>query len=312
MEQATSTAEQAGVGRSEDGGKLRQEPAKGIAMMAFSAVLFTVTGILIKHLGAHFTYAVQAFFRMVVGFIVLSPALLQAGRSAWYTSRPRLMFVRCSLGALALTLSYYTFQALPLAEANAFSFTRVLMVAPLAALLIGERMRLRRTVPIIIGFLGVLVILRPQTGIVSLGHIVALAAAGLTAWSSVMVRGLTRDHSSLALMTWWTVIGIALVCPLAIAQWVWPSPHDLMLLVAMGCIGIANQWASLKALEFAEATVVLPVDYLRIVLAIGAGFLLFGEVPDLATWIGSAIIVGASLWLVLTERSASALEGQTA
>jgi drug/metabolite transporter (DMT)-like permease len=133
----------------------------GALWMLASALLFTVMMTLIKYLGGDYSAALQTFYRQLAGFGVLLPLILKRRSAAFATTRPGILFFRSSAGTIGLILSFYAFQKLPLADANALSFTRTLWLVPLAAFVLREKVGPLRVAAALVGFAGVLLMVRP-------------------------------------------------------------------------------------------------------------------------------------------------------
>jgi drug/metabolite transporter (DMT)-like permease len=293
---------------------------RGALWMLASAVGFTAMTTLIKYLGPGYPAALQTFYRQLAGVIILLPMMARDWRGTFHTTRPGILIFRSSAGVLALILSFYAYQELPLADANALSFTRTLWLVPLAGLVLREPIGPLRIGAALVGFLGVLIMLRPGAGGASaewLGwpQAAALAAALLFALTITGMKVMTRDHSPFTLLVYAAVLGLAFSIPPALFVWRWPSLPDLGLLAAMGVIGTLTQGAYIKGMQSGEAAVMAPIDYTRLVFAVLVGLLLFHETPKTATLIGAGIVVASTLFISLREyqlsRRAAALVIQT-
>ena len=278
---------------------------RGALWMLASAVGFTAMTTLIKFLGPGYPAALQTFYRQLAGVLVLLPLIARDWRGAFRTTRPGILIFRSSAGVLALIMGFYAYQKLPLADANALSFTRTLWLVPLAGLVLREPIGPLRISAALVGFVGVLVMLRPGAGGVQawIGwpQVCALASAFLFALTITGMKVMTRDHSPFVLLVYAAVLGLIFAIPPALFVWRWPTWPDLGLLAAMGVIGTLTQGAYIKGMQAGEAAVMAPIDYTRLVFAVAAGLLLFHEVPRPATIIGSAIVVGSTLFISWRE-----------
>ncbi|OYX06185.1 MAG: multidrug transporter [Caulobacter vibrioides] len=284
---------------------------RGALWMLASAVGFTVMTTLIKFLGSDYPAALQTFYRQLAGVLVLLPLIARDWRGAFRTTRPGIVIFRSSAGVLALIMSFYAYQKLPLADANALSFTRTLWLVPLAGLVLREPIGPRRIGAALVGFVGVLIMLRPGAGGVEawLGwpQLCALGAAFLFALTITGMKVMTRDHSPFVLLVYAAVLGLAFSIPPALFVWRWPTWPDLGLLAAMGVIGTLTQGAYIKGMEAGEAAVMAPIDYTRLVFAVIVGLLLFNEVPHTATVVGAVIVVGSTLFISWREHQLAKL-----
>ena len=273
----------------------------GAGWMLASAVCFTAMTTLIKYLGAGYSPALQTFYRQLAGVLVLAPMIIPDWRRALSTTRPWILLFRSAAGTLATILSFYAYQALPLADANALSFTRALWLTPIAVLTLGERLTPLRIGATVVGFAGVLLMLAPGGhGAVhgvsfGLAQFAALASAFLFALTVAGMKVMTRDHSPFTILVWAAVLGLVFSIPPALFAWRWPHPLDLVLLAVMGVLGVATQACYIKGMQVGDAAAMAPIDYTRLVFAVGAGFLLFHEIPGLRTLAGAAIVIAATL-----------------
>ena len=278
--------------------------ARGALWMIASAITFTVMTMLIRMLGEDYPAALQAFYRQVAGLIVLMPMILRDPHGAFRTTRPGVLLFRALAGTTGMILSFYAYQKMPLADANALSFTRTLWVVPLAAIVLKERVGPRRLSATIVGFLGALLMLQPAAGgdsYLTLPALAALAAALLIAMTVTGMKLMTRDHTTMTLMTWSAVLGLILSIPPALFVWRWPEPVDLVLLALMGVLGTITQACYIKGMAEGDATVMAPVDYSRLVFAIVLGYLLFDEIPNGLTMAGAGIIIASTLYITIRE-----------
>ena len=278
---------------------------RGALWMLGSALGFTVMTTLIKFLGADYPAALQTFYRQAAGLLVLAPLILRDWHGAFHTTRPGILLFRSAVGTLAMILSFYAFQKLPLAEANALSFTRTLWMVPLAMFILREKTGPLRIAAALVGFLGVLVMLRPGAGDhhgFGMGQLAALASAAMFATTITGMKVMTRDHSPFTLLVWSAVLGLAFSIPGAVFVWRWPDPFDLFLLASMGVFGTITQACYIKGMQIGDAGAMAPIDYSRLVFTTATGFFIFHEVPGVATAIGAGIVVASTLFITFREQ----------
>lgn len=276
---------------------------RGALWMLASALGFTVMTTLIKFLGDDYPAALQTFYRQAAGLLVLAPMILRDWRGAFHTTRPGILFFRSAVGTVSMILSFYAFQVLPLAEANALSFTRTLWLVPLAFFVLKEPLGPMRLAAALVGFAGVLVMLQPGApghGF-GWGQMAALASAFGFAMTITGMKVMTRDHSPFTLLVWSAVLGLAFSVPPALFVWRWPAPQDLLLLAAMGVFGTITQGCYIKGMQIGDAAAMAPIDYTRLVFSAAVGFLLFAEIPTWATIAGAALVVASTLFITLRE-----------
>ena len=273
---------------------------RGALWMVASSLTFTVMTTLIKFLGHSYSPALQTFYRSAAGLVIMLPFILRDPKGAFRTTRPGVLIFRSLAGTLGMIFAFYAFQEMPLAEANALSFTRTLWVVPLAIFVLHEHVGPRRLAATFVGFLGVLLMLQPSVAnSVGLPAFAALASAMLFAGTVTGMKMMTRDHAITVLTAWSAVLGFVLAVPMAFIEWRWPTPVDLALLCAMGALGLLNQVCYIKGMSEGDAAAMAPLDYTRLVFAVIIGFAIFHEVPNLVTMTGAAIVIASTLFITL-------------
>lgn len=275
----------------------------GALWMLGSALAFTVMTTLVKYLGDGYPATVQTFYRQAAGLIVILPWLLRDPVGSLRSSRPGILIFRAGVGTGAMVLAFYSYQHMPLAQANALSFTRTLWIVPLAVFVLRERLGPWRLGAAAVGFLGVLLMLRPGSeGSFGLPALASLGSAFLFATTITGMKVLTRDHSAFTLLAWSALLGLIFSLPPALFEWRWPTWPDLALLAAMGVIGTITQGMYILGMRVGDAGAMAPIDYTRLVFAGVAGFVLFHEVPDAPTMAGAAVVVASTLAITWREQ----------
>lgn len=277
----------------------------GALWMLASAVGFTVMTTLIKFLGDDYPASLQTFYRQLAGFLILLPLILKRRGAAFATTRPWILIFRSTAGTVGMILSFYAFQKMPLADANALSFTRTLWLVPLAYFVVREPVGPLRIAAAVVGFLGVLLMVRPGAGgqfAVGLPALAMLASSFLFALTITGMKVMTRDHSPTVLLVWAATLGLVLAIPPAIFVWRWPAPVDLALLAAMGVMGTVTQGCYIKGMAIGDAGAMAPIDYVRLVFTVIVGLTLFHEVPSVWTMAGAGVVVASTLLITWREQ----------
>ena len=278
---------------------------QGAIWVLLSGVTFVTMTTLVKHLSGDYPSHVQNFYRQTGSLIVAIPFMLRSPRQVLFVPRSTMpaLFVRSLLATIGMILLLYTYEAMPMAEANALSFTRPLWVVLLAALFLRETIGPSRIAAVLMGFIGVVIIMRPWGGGVAIGwpHLAALFSALCLAGTITGVKSLTKNLSASSILVWSSIIGELLSLPFALADWRWPSMADLVPLFLIGLLSAANQVLFIKGMAVGEAAVLAPIDYARLVLSVIAGLLVFGEWPDVFTWLGAGVIVVSTLYITVRE-----------
>jgi drug/metabolite transporter (DMT)-like permease len=234
--------------------------------------------------------------RSVIGFLMLYPLIHRSGGlAAMKTSRLWLHLSRNLVHYLAQYGWLLAITLIPLAQVVSIEFTMPIWTAILAVTLLGERMTVWKNVAVALGLVGVVIIVRPGVGEVSAGQLVALATAVGFAISVIMIKSLTRTDSVLAIMFWMVVVQSAIGLIPAIAVWQWPSPGAWAWVIVISFCGTFSHYCMARALRYADATVVVPMDFLRVPLSALVGWLVYAESIDLFTAVGAMLILAGNL-----------------
>ena len=207
-----------------------------------------------------------------------------------------------SLLLLAATGFFFTaLKHIPLADATTVAFVNPLLVTALAVPLLGERVGLRRWAAVLVGFIGVIVVLRPGLGVMHWAAVLPLGMATCLAFYQIFTRMLVAGETPYATL-FYTALVASLVASLAVPFfWQTPSTEVWLILVMMGLIGGVGHYFMIKALEFAPAAVVAPFAYVNLIWVTIAGFVFFADLPDRLTVLGALLIVGSGLYIVFRE-----------
>ncbi|RXV66645.1 EamA family transporter [Roseovarius sp. A46] len=247
-------------------------------------------------------------YRSVVGFVLVLGVARMTGRARSITLRsPGLHLVRNISHFTGQNLWFYAITMIPLAQVFALEFTSPLWVLVLSPLLLGERMTRVRALAAIVGFSGILIVARPTAETINAGTLAAAAAAIGFAGSILATKRLTRTESLTCILFWMTgtQIVFGLVCAGVDGDIALPSPASLPWLVVIGCAGLMAHVCLTTALSIAPATVVTPVDFLRLPLIAVIGLMAYGEAIDAWVLIGAGVIFGANylnLWVETRKR----------
>ena len=216
---------------------------------------------------------------------------LQAGRAACLVS---------SLSCLFLSLNY-----LPLAEATAINFTGPLFIVALSGPLLGERIDLGRWLAVAAGMAGALIVVRPGAAVFHWASVLPLVGAFFFALLNIVTRLLRSADPTITTLIHTFGIGSALISLALPAVWITPTPAECLVFAATGVLGFAAHYSIVRSLDLADASRVAPLNYVRLVWAIGIGLVVFGDVPEATTIAGGAIIVASGLYVVYRETGAS-------
>jgi drug/metabolite transporter (DMT)-like permease len=260
---------------------------------ALSATLMFAT---VKALGGRVDSFQIVFFRALAGTLVAIPMLMRSGGRGFRSAHMHFQVGNGVLGVVAMTSTYFALEHMALADATAVLFARPLFLLLLAMLFLGEAMQVGRWLATFVGFLGVLVIVKPA-GIIEVAALAIVFSALVSAVMIVLSKKMVAaDGPDIQLFYFNLTMGAVLIVPTAVF-WVTPSWNDFGLLLLVGVFGTTNALFIVQALRVGEATAVSPFDYTRLLFAALFGFVLFSEVPDAWFWVGSAMIVVANVYI---------------
>lgn len=269
----------------------------GVLLMLLGDFMFSLNDAMGKWLVASFSVGQVLVIRSLGAFFVLGPMLARQPISALYkVEHPTLQLLRVVFATGDLALFYAAVTYLPLADVMTFYMAGPIYVAALSHFLLGERIGWRRWLAVFIGFIGVVIALRPSSAMLSWPSIFGLVGSFSFALTLVLNRRL-RATPDATLVTWQTIAGLIAGIFLSIGHW---SPFDFDQLLALLLLGIVACIAHLlitRSLKLAPASVLAPLQYTLLLWAVVLGWLFFGDLPDTQTWIGAAIIVVAGLFI---------------
>lgn len=275
----------------------------GIVMMLTSVFLFSILNVLVKITTETFPVNEVTFFRNAFALIpVVMAVAMQGGVATLRTERPQGHLWRATIGLTSMSLMFWSFDLLPLADATALNFTAPLFLTALSVPFLGERVGLHRWSAVAVGFVGMLVMLRPGSDMLELGALVALSAAFCQSFAMIAIRQLSRTESPNTIVFYFTLITTVL-CALTLPfSWVTPAGWwDFALLAACGLTGGTAQLFLTRAYALAPAAVVAPFTYASLLFAAAFGWLLWGDLPDTLTVAGALIVACSGLYILHRE-----------
>jgi drug/metabolite transporter (DMT)-like permease len=281
-------------------------PLSAALWMVGSAVFFSGLSGVIRHLGQEMHPFEVAFFRNLFGLAFMLPWLWRAGRAGLETRRLALYGVRAFLGLISMLCWFTALALLPIAQVVALSFTAPLFATMAAALFLGETVRARRWTATLAGLVGVGVILWPQVegaggASLSPGAILALLSTAISVAITLIVKRLTRTEPANAIVTYMVLLMTPMSLVPAAFVWTWPPLDTWLWLVALGGLGSLGHVCYVRSFALADASAVMPYDYTRLLFAALIGWIAFGELPTIYTWIGAAVIVASAIYIARRE-----------
>jgi drug/metabolite transporter (DMT)-like permease len=278
----------------------RDHPALGIATFTGNLLLMALLSAAVRELVDRayplsevllFRYGFASLFFWVILFST-------SGLAALATRRPLDHAIRSISGILSLALLYFAITRIPIADATALAYAAPIFITLLAIFLLGERIGLRRWLAVLAGFVGVLLIARPTAD----GWDIGVAAAAGSAFSGALVaiwlRKLATSEQPATIGIYYNNLGFLLCLAwVLMSGWLMPRGADMWLFLGFGLGCGLQQWLLTVSFRYAEASLLAPYEYLAMVFAAIVGYVFWGEVPVLSTWIGAAVIAGSGIFI---------------
>lgn len=283
------------------------QKAAAIALIGFA--VFATHDLIIKILGATYSPFQILFFSVLFSFPLVALMLIRDREPGnLRPTYPGWIAIRTAAAIVTGFSAFYAFSALPLAQVYAFIFAAPLLITVLSIPILGERVGIHRWAAVVLGLTGVLIVLRPGTEPLTLGHAAALAAACGTALGSVITRKIGQKERSAVLMLYPMMANLFLMGSILPFVYV-PMPiQDLGLQVIIAVCGFSGGLFIIAAYRAGDAAIVAPMQYSQIIWGTLAGLFFFAETPDRYTAIGAGIVIAAGLYVVIRE----SLGGQSA
>jgi len=270
--------------------RMSTDPVRAILWMTLCTLSFAGTLVATRVLLETYPPAEIMLFRAVVGVVLLAPLVrLGASRAALRRS-PGGYLAAGGFTGLGVITFYWAVASVPLADATALNFNIPIFTMLFAAIWLGERVDAARIAALVGGFAGVLIVLRPGAAAISLPAISAVASAAIFAFANIAMKRLGRDDRPEVIAFTMHVVMVPMAVVATLADWVTPRPADLGWVIAVGAFGALSYVGLTRAFALAEASAVIPIDFLRLVWASLVGMAFFGERPDIWTWVGAVVI----------------------
>ncbi len=276
--------------------------ARGALLVSAGSMTLVIMAAVVKLLGERLPSIEILFFRSVIGLVLLLPMFMRNPMEPLRTRRFGMHLLRGATGAVGNACFFWTITHMMLADSMALQFSRPLFMIPLALIFLGEIAGWRRSIVSVVGFAGILLYARPFTDGFEPGAFIGATGALFGGLVVICIKRLQSTEPTRVIMFYYALWTTVFALIPAVWFWVTPTWTEVALLAVVGFLGISGQTMITHGLGQGDATVLVPLDYSRIVYSAVLGYLLFGELPGLWSLAGMAVIVSASLYLVLTER----------
>lgn len=274
---------------------------RGAVWILVAALFFSIGVVFIKDVGQRIHITQILFVRQCVMFLTVLPILVGGFPEVLKTEHFPIHMARVFLALVAMLTGFSAVIHIPLAQATAIGFARTFFITLFAIMILKETVGVRRWSAVLVGFVGILIMVRPDADGLNgwaLGAVVGAAAAGMV---MIILRYLSQFERPMTILSYQVIFVGALILPAAIYYWKVPTQEEWLLMLGIGITSFFGQWCNIRAFRVGEATAIASLDYTRLIYATLFGAIFFSEWPTFETFLGAFIIIGASLYTVLRE-----------
>ena len=275
-------------------------PLIAISLMIISGLFFVLMHSAVKYLSKEVHIFEIAFFRCALVIFVLAPVIIQQGKTIFKTRQPKMQFLRIITNSVAMLCFFYGISTTPLAQLTTLGFTVPIFATILAVIFMKEKIRLRRTTALIIGFIGTIVVMRPDISI-ELGALLIIFSSFLWSICLIFIKKLTQTDSAVTISLYFGIGMIPATFILAFPVMEAIDMRQFTILVFIAVTGTLAQTIMNTALKKGELALLLPFDFLRLIWSVLIGYVLFAEEPTFTLWIGGFLIIGSTTYIAWRE-----------
>ena len=274
---------------------------KAIAYTLISIFFFSFMGIFIRKSSENIHIMEVIFFRNLLACLIIIPVMSSSGLASFKMNRPGLFVWRAIFVSIGMFSGFSAITLIPLAQATAISFTTPIFVTILAVFLLGEVIKFRRVAAIFVGFIGMLIIVQPGVGSISLGVILAFVGAFFHSINLLIVKKLTAQETANAIVVWMVIMLVPISFVPAIFVWEWPSALTWLYLWCLAICGTVGHSFFTRAYSLAEITSLQPFQFIKLPMIAFLAWVIFSEVPEYWTWLGGAMIFASTIYITRRE-----------
>jgi drug/metabolite transporter (DMT)-like permease len=280
---------------------LNQNPLRAALWMGCAVLSFSLMAVAVRELLRHMGAFEILFLRTLVTMLLVAAVIARVGSATLRTRLFRLHLARALMHLGGQYCWIYAIGALTLATVFAIEFTMPVWVAVLATLFLGERMNRGRAAMLVLGLAGIAIILRPDVGGLHPAALVMVLGSVLYAGNMIMTKRISAADSPLAVLFWMSLTQLPLTFATALPQWVNPQPVDFAWALVIGSGSFVAHYSMTRAMKLGDATLVVPIDFLRLPLIALIGALAYGEALEADTFIGAAVIFTGTYYSLARE-----------
>lgn len=274
---------------------------KAIAYTLISIFFFSFMGIFIRKSSENIHIMEVIFFRNLLACLIIIPVMCSSGLASFKMNRPGLFVWRAIFVSIGMFSGFSAITLIPLAQATAISFTTPIFVTILAVFLLGEVIKFRRVAAIFVGFIGMLIIVQPGVGSISLGIILAFISAFFHSINLLIVKKLTANESANAIVVWMVIMLVPISFVPAIFVWEWPSALTWLYLWCLAFCGTVGHSFFTRAYSLADITSLQPFQFIKLPMIAFLAWVIFSELPLYWTWLGGLIIFSSTVYITRRE-----------
>ena len=276
------------------------QPLIAISLMIISGFFFVIMHSAVKYLSKEIHIFEIAFFRCALVVFVLAPIIFKQGKSVMITKQPKFQFLRITTNSVAMLCFFYGITTTPLAQLTTLGFTVPIFATILAVIFMGEKIRIRRTSALIIGFIGTVIVMRPDISI-EFGALLIIFSSFLWSVCLIFIKKLTQTDSPITISFYFGIGMIPATFAIALPVFEMIDLRQFIILVFIAITGTLAQTLMNSALKKGELALLLPFDFLRLIWSVLIGYALFAEEPQITLWIGSFLIIGSTSYIAWRE-----------
>ena len=271
-----------------------------ISLMIISGLFFVLMHSAVKYLSKEVHIFEIAFFRCALVIFVLAPIIFQQGKKIFKTKQPKVQFLRITTNSVAMLCFFYGISTTPLAQLTTLGFTVPIFATILAVIFMKEKIRLRITTALIVGFIGTIIVMRPDISI-ELGALLIIFSSFLWSICLIFIKKLTQTDSAVTISLYFGIGMIPATFALAFPVLEMIDLRQFIILIFIAITGTLAQTIMNSALEKGELALLLPFDFLRLIWSVLIGYALFSEEPTITLWLGGFLIIGSTSYIAWRE-----------
>lgn len=271
---------------------------RGILWVGLSSLLFSLLNVFTLMPAEHLNSFVMAFLRYFFGSLFLVPIVLGRGfQRSMFTRRVGLHVFRGAIHTAGMMLWFVGLPLTTLASITALGFTGPIFITVGAALFLGEVVRMRRWIAVLVGFAGAMIIIRPGTGDIGVGALCVLISTPIFSASNLISKALARTDSANTIVIWQNLVIV--ICAAPVALWFWQTPGwtDLLWFVAAGLCGTLGHLSQQSGYQLADITLLQPIGFTALLWNALLGYFIFSQQPDIWTFVGAAVIFASAMYI---------------